>query len=125
MVKICQTGFMKKRIFRLKSRNFLFANFQCLGPLGCPGWVVITLNMKKGKIPDVNGLEGGGKTLEHLDCHALAKGSALSHLSPQFPSQIKRSVVGPSFIVIKNVLVSRHYRYDWPDSGVIEGHCNC
>jgi hypothetical protein len=43
---------------------------------------------------DVNGLEGGGKTLEHLDGCALAKGSALDHLSPQFPINIKRSVVG-------------------------------
>jgi hypothetical protein len=41
----------------------------------------------------VNGLEGGGKTLEHLGGCALAKGSALSHLSPQFPSQIKSAVV--------------------------------
>jgi hypothetical protein len=42
----------------------------------------------------VNGLEGGGKALEHLGGHALAKGSALSQLSPQFPLHIKRAVAG-------------------------------
>jgi hypothetical protein len=27
--------------------NFLLANFQILGPLGCQGWVVIPQNVKK------------------------------------------------------------------------------
>jgi hypothetical protein len=27
--------------------NFIFANFQILGPLGCQGWVVIPQNVKK------------------------------------------------------------------------------
>jgi hypothetical protein len=46
----------KKRIFRFLpkisaghgwNRNFFFANFQILGPLGCQGWVVIPQNAKK------------------------------------------------------------------------------
>ena len=30
-------------------KNFFFANFQILGPLGCQGWVVIPQNVKKSK----------------------------------------------------------------------------
>jgi hypothetical protein len=51
MEKICQTGFMKKRIFWLKSwKKIFFGQFPNPWPLGCQGWVVIHQKVKKARI---------------------------------------------------------------------------